>query len=302
MDRSQNLAAAGFMLVATAFIAGTTLLAKMAGAGPEGLHPLQISQGRFLFAFLAFWTAAAVLRPRFTRPAWHLHAARTFAGWGGVTLMFAAVQLVALSDATAITFLNPVFAMVLAVVFLRETVGPWRWLAAFLAFAGALILIRPGPGSFQPGALVALAAAAVMGVEITLLKFLTGRERPFQILLLNNSFGVVLATLAALFVWHWPTPRQWLILAAIGLMMAAAQSFYIQAMRRADASFAMPFSYATLVFATLYDLAAFGVVPDGLSLIGAGVILAGGLLLAWREGRRAGPPPAGRVVSPRGAD
>ena len=133
MDTSRNLAAIGFMLAATAFIAGTTLLAKMAGAGPDGLHPLQISQGRFLFAFLALWSAAAVLRPRITRPAWHLQGLRTLTGWGGVTLMFAAVQLIPLSDATAITFLNPVFAMVLAILVLGERIGRWRWLAAAIA-------------------------------------------------------------------------------------------------------------------------------------------------------------------------
>ncbi|MEZ5721625.1 MAG: DMT family transporter [Paracoccaceae bacterium] len=290
MDAPQNIKAAGFMLAATAFIAGTTLLAKMAGAGPEGLHPLQISQGRFMFAFLAFWSAAAVLRPQFTRPAWHLHGLRTLTGWGGVTLMFAAVQLIPLADATAITFLNPVFAMGLAIAVLGERAGPWRWLAAGIALTGALILIRPGPGTFQPGALVALAAAAVMGTEITILKFLSGRERPFQILLINNTFGLVIATAAALLVWQAPSPRQWLILAGIGVLMAGAQSLYIQAMRRADASFVMPFSYTTLVFAAGYDLAVFGVVPDGLSRLGAAVILAGGLLLAWREGRRRALP------------
>lgn len=302
MDRRQNLAAVGFMLAATAFIAGTTPLAKLAGSGPEGLHPLQISQGRFLFAFLTFWSAAAVTRPRFTLPAWRLHAARTFTGWGGVTLMFAAVQLVPLSDATAITFLNPVFAMVLAVAVLRETVGPWRWLAAAIAFGGALILIRPGPGTFQPGALVALAAAAVMGTEMTFRKFPTGREKPFQILLINNSFGFMIARAAALFVWRWPTPGQWLILAALGVMMARAQALFTQGMRRADSSFVLPFSCTTLVFATLYDFGVFGVVPDVMSLVGAGVILAGGLLLAWREGRARATGGAGRVVSALGAD
>jgi drug/metabolite transporter (DMT)-like permease len=283
------LAAVGFMLAATALIAGTTLFAKMAGAGEDGLHPLQISQGRFLFGFLAIATATAVLRPSITEPDIKLHLARTLTGWGGVTLMFAAVQLIPLSDATAITFLNPVFAMFLAILFRGEKVGPWRWIAAAIALIGALVLIRPGPGTFQPGALVALAAAAVMGTEITILKFLSGRERPMQILLINNGLGVLIATAVALFVWQWPTPAQWATLAALGVTMAAAQSLYIQAMRRADASFVMPFSYATLIFAALYDLAVFDVLPDALSAFGASVILAGGLLLAWREGRQRQP-------------
>ncbi|MEJ1993364.1 MAG: DMT family transporter [Maritimibacter sp.] len=278
MDTKQNLTAAGFILAATAFIAGTTLLAKMAGAGPDGLNAVMIVEGRFIFALLGFSLAAAILRPRFTRPDLRLHLARTSFGWGGVTLMFAAVQLIPLSDTTAITFLNPVFAMFLAILVLGEKVGPWRW--------GAAVLIRPGPGTFEPGALVALLAAAVMGTEITFLKILSGREPPMQILLLYNALGLVIATVAALFVWQWPSPTQWLILAGIGLLMATAQSLYIQAMRRADASFVMPFSYATLIFAALYDFAVFDVLPDALSFIGAGIILTGGLVLAWREGRQ----------------
>lgn len=274
------------MLVATAFIAATTLIAKLLGAGETGLNALQISQGRFLFALIGFSSVALVLRPRIEAPDLKLHALRSLAGWAGVTLMFAAVQAIPLSDATAITFLNPVVAMLLAIPVLGERVGPWRWLAAGIAFVGALILIRPGAGSFQPGALVALAAALAMGLEVTVLKLLSGRERPFQILLINNAFGLVFASLAAVFVWRWPSPEQWALLATLGFLMAAAQVFYINAVRRAEASFVMPFSYATLVYASLYDLAAFDVVPDGLSLLGAGTILAGGLLLAWRETRR----------------
>ncbi|EEX12669.1 conserved hypothetical protein [Citreicella sp. SE45] len=50
-------------------------------------------------------------------------------------------------------------------------------------------------------------------------------------------------------------------LAGIGVLMAGARSCFIQAIRRADTSFVSPFWYATLVFAALYDMAIFGVVP-----------------------------------------
>jgi drug/metabolite transporter (DMT)-like permease len=56
-------------------------------------------------------------------------------------------------------------------------------------------------------------------------------------------------------------------------------------MARADASFVTPFSYVTLFFAAIYDLIVFDVWPDWVSWTGAGVILAGAALLAWREGR-----------------
>ena len=282
------LASAAFMLTASALVAGCTLLAKVAGAGEDGLHALQISQGRFLFALLGVGLAALVMRPRFTRPAWRLHAARSFFGWGGITLTFLAIQFIPLADATAISFLNPMFAMLLAIPLLGETVGPWRWAAVGVAVIGAIILLDPGAGAVQPGALIALAAAVSMGIEVTIIKRLTGAERPLQILIVNQGFGLTFATVAviAFGVWQMPTLGQWATLAGIGFMMALAQTCFIQSMRRADASFASPFFYATLVFAALYDGIIFGVWPDLQSALGAAVILGGGALLAWREGVR----------------
>lgn len=279
--------AALLTVLASAFAAGTTVLAKALGTGVLGpqMHALQISQGRFLFAFLAIGLAALVLRPRLTRPALGLHAARSTFGWGGVTLMFAAAAFIPLSDATAISFLNPVFGMVFAVLFLGEHVGPRRWGSAIVALLGAAILMRPGAGSLQFGALLALGAALTLGVELTLIKRLSGREGPHQILLVNNLIGLLISSVAASFVWIWPSPAQWAALAGIGVLMALAQTCFVNAMRRADASFASPFFYTTLVFAALYDAVIFGTLPDRVSLIGAGTILAGAAYLAWRETR-----------------
>lgn len=276
-----------FMLSATAFIAGTMLMAKMLGTDTLGpaLHPLQISHGRFLFAFVAIGSAALALRPKLGRPHWGLHIGRTLSGWMGVTCMFAAVAYIPLSDATAISFLNPVFGMMLAIPLLGEKVGRWRWTAAGLALLGALILLRPGPGTFQMAALLALAAAMIMGIELILIKKLAGRETPFQILLVNNALGLAISSFAVLLVWVPPSAAQWAALAALGVMMAAAQACFVNAMARADASFVTPFSYVTLIFASLYDLVIFDVFPDWISWTGVSVILLGAALLAWREGR-----------------
>ncbi|WP_411890032.1 DMT family transporter [Yoonia sp. SDW83-1] len=279
--------AIAFMLTATAFIAGTMLMAKTLGSDLLGdpLHPLQISHGRFLFAFLAIGAAAAVMRPRLTRPDLRLHVGRTVFGWGGVTCMFAAVAFIPLSDATAISFLNPVFGMLLAIPLLGERVGRWRWFAALMALCGALVLLRPGPETFQVAALLALGAAALMGMELIFIKKLADREPSFQILLVNNALGLVIATLAVLPVWVPPSGAQWAALAALGVLMATAQACFVNAMARADASFVTPFAYVTLIFATLYDLLIFDVIPDAVSMLGAAIILTGATLLAWRENR-----------------
>lgn len=279
------LYAAAAIIAASALIALTTLIAKSLGLGLNGpeLHPLQVSAGRFFFAFLAISVYSAFNRPNFKGAAWRLHLARSICGWAGVTLMFAAVAQMPLADATAITFLNPIVAMALAIPLLAERVGPVRWLAAAISLIGALILIRPGTDAFQPAALIALAAACIMGLEVICIKILSRNEPPVRILLINNSFGAIISVSAASFVWVLPSSTQFLLLALLGVTMALAQTLVIQAMRNAEASYVVPFSYSTLIFATFYDFALFGEIPVTTSLVGAGVIIGGAILLAWRE-------------------
>ncbi|MEP1199312.1 MULTISPECIES: DMT family transporter [unclassified Tateyamaria] len=283
--------AAILIAVACAFIAATTLIAKTLASTQFGtpLHPFQVVFGRFLFAFLSFATVAAILRPTLQRPHLGLHVTRTLGGWAGLTLMFASVAHIPLADATAISFLNPVFGMIFAIPLLGERVGKWRWSAALIALVGAVILLRPTPDSFQPGALYALAAAVILGFELNIIKKLTGRENPFSILVVNNAIGVGIASLAVVWVWIWPTPMQWALMAGLGCAMAVAQTCFVNAMARADASFVAPLTYGTLIFAAAYDVLFYDVIPDGVTILGASIIVAGALLLAWREAVRTQP-------------
>lgn len=280
------------MVLSCALIAATTLLAKAlgqgigAGAKGEPLHALQVSAGRFLFAWLALVPVVAIARPSLRTDRISAHIGRSLCGWAGVTCLFAAAAYMRLADATAISFLSPIIAMVLAIPLLSERVGPWRWAAAVFAVVGAMILIRPGTEAFQPIVLVALASALFLGFEAVVIKFLAGREPPLRILFINNSIGMAIALCAASFVWVMPTVSQWLMLAALGALMVCAQTTFIQAMKSGDASLVMPIFYATLIFATVYDFAIFGAVPPATSFIGAGLIITGALLLAWRESIR----------------
>ena len=285
--REDPLRAILFMLGAGFFVAAASLLAKALTTGALGaaLAPLQVSHGRFLFALLAIAGAGAVLRLRLTPPNLAVHLARTTCGWAGISLMFAAIAFIPLSDATAISFLNPIFAMLFAIPLLGERVGPWRIGAAALAFAGALVLLRPGQGALETGALLALGAALILGFEVILIKRLSRAEGPLQILLINNLMGTAIATLAVLFVWTAPAPGQWLALAGVGVTMACAQGCFVNAMARAEASLVVPFSYATLIFAALFDAAVFGVIPGWVSATGGAMIVTAGLILAWRESR-----------------
>ncbi|PIB24190.1 hypothetical protein BFP76_02875 [Amylibacter kogurei] len=286
MPRQNPLLAASLILFAGLFIAGTMVLAKMLGQDTLGpaLHPFQISFGRFLFAFIILSGAFVLLREKISNPNLKLHVVRSACGWLGVSLMFASASMIPLSDATAISFLNPVFGMIFAIPFLGERVGRYRWIAAITAIIGAVILLRPSATSIQIGGLVALGAALALGLELIVIKLISNGEKSLQILWVNNAIGLTIAGIAASFVWHPPTGAQWIALAGVGALMVCAQTCFVNAMKRADASFVAPFSYATLAYAAMYDYVLFGQALDRISVIGAVFILGGALLLAWREG------------------
>lgn len=274
------------MLLASAFIAGTTLIAKVLGrpmGAVDGMHPLIVSAGRFVFALAALLViviARPRLRPSFKGARFDLHLGRSLCGWLGVTALFAASARMPLAEATAIGFLSPLVTMVLAILILKESATLRKAVATGLAILGALALLRPGTEAFQPAALLALAAAFLFGIESVFIKRLSDSEPPLQILIANNAIGSTVAIVAASFVWKMPIPPQWLLLATLGVVMVSAQAWFIQAMRNAEASAMTPVFYTTLVFAAFYDFALFGIWPVPLSLLGAALIMAGAWLLS----------------------
>ncbi len=287
MLKNINQRAAASMVAASVFIAISTFLAKGVSGHfeleAEGLHPLQITAGRFIFACILWVTVVAVKRISWKPVHWRFHLARAVFGWSTVTLVFWASSLMALADATAISFLTPVVTLVLAIVFLGEKVGIVRWSAVGVMVLGSLVLLRPGTSAFQPAAFLALGAAVTSAVESTLIKRLTALEPRLQILVINNLLGLVIAVTAALLVWRSPTMAQWGLLAGVGLSMSVAQVFFLTSMRDGDASFVVPFMYSTLIFAGLLDFWIFGDAPDAIGFLGAAIIVCGAVFLAWRE-------------------
>jgi drug/metabolite transporter (DMT)-like permease len=285
--------AALLMLGCCALMSVVSLLGKALGQGIGGppLHPLQITAGRFGFSFMFIAVACLFARPSFRGTPWGAHALRSSIGILGFVCLFAAVSQMPLTEATAIGLLAPFVTLMLAIPLLGEKVGPWRWSAAAVSFAGALLIIRPGSEAFQPAAIIALGAAFFQGLEATLIKRLSRAEPLLRILVLNNGFGMMIAGFMAAFVWTQPSLAQWAMLVGLGACMATAAVLFTTAFKMADASSLMPLIYATLVFTAIYDVALFGNIPGGMAIAGMGAIGAATLILAWRE-RALHKPPA----------
>jgi len=281
-----NILAICFMLAASFFFACATILVKGLGSSIFGddIHPVQIAHARFCFSFILLVTIWVLLRPDIKSSNLRLHLLRSLFGWLGVTILFTSVLYIPVSDATALTFLNPIFAMIFTVLIFREQVGLIRWSAALISFSGGLLLIRPTMNlTVDPIALLCLFGAVVMGLEIICIKALSSRENIFKILFLNNFFAMCIGFIFLPFYFKFPSFLELGVSLIIAICMLSGQFCFINSLKRAETSFLMPFFYTTLIFVILLDLILFNSLPDQISYMGASIIIFGSFIVALRE-------------------
>ena len=275
-----------FMLACSFLIACGTLLTKLIGNSSfgDGIHPIQIAYSRFFFGFIILLIISIFLKPKINVKNINLHFLRSFFGIFGVSIWFTAILYIPISDATAINFLNPIFAMILAVFFLNEKVGVFRWSAALISLIGGIILIRPSYNlNVDPIALMCLLGALSFGFEIICIKILSGKENVLNILLINNFCASLFGLLLILYVFKLPSLYEVFALISVASFFIFGQFFFLNSIKRVDASFVIPFFYATLIFVTLLDFFIFKIFPDKISFLGAFLIILGGLIITYRE-------------------
>jgi drug/metabolite transporter (DMT)-like permease len=197
----------------------------------------------------------------------------------------AGIRATPLATGTTIMFLSPILVTLLSIPLLGEKVGPRRWAGIFLGFLGALIVVRPGAdGALALGGGVAfLLLAALLNASYQLLTRGVRGDDPMTSLLYTAAAGAVVTS--ALLPWHWQTPLafDWLLLAASGLAGALGHLCLIRAFRAAPASVVAPFSYSSLVWATLFGFLIWGDWPDAWTWAGAALIVGSGLYIFHRE-------------------
>jgi drug/metabolite transporter (DMT)-like permease len=207
-------------------------------------------------------------------------------------LFFTAIASMPLADALALVFISPLIVTALSPLILGEHVGVRRWSAVLVGFLGALVIIRPGLGVFDPAALLAAGAGAVYATYLIATRKLAGSAPPLVTLAYTALLGAVVMTAVQPAVWIWPTPGDWAWMAGMGALAASGHFMIIKAFDHAPASVLAPFTYSEMAMATAVGFFAFGDFPDPLTWVGVAIIVASGLYISFRE-RKLGRRPAG---------
>lgn len=211
------------------------------------------------------------------------HFWRTAMGTTSMVLGFYAVSMLPLADATALAFSQPLFSVVLAALVLREKVRWRRWSATLVGFIGVLVMVRPGSGSLQPGAAVALLNALASATSILLVRRLSDSEKPLMILTQFALFSTLLLAGPAIWFWKWPSAWGWALAVGVSISATIGQYFWVQAFAVGEMSAVAPFDYLRLPFAVFVGWMIWSEMPVIWTYVGAAVVIASALYIAYRE-------------------
>jgi drug/metabolite transporter (DMT)-like permease len=219
---------------------------------------------------------------------------------------FVAFRYMPLADAYAIGFTAPLWIAILSAPLLGERVGPARWIAIVVGFAGVLVMIRPGSSDetvFLLGPIMALVGAFLYALGAVLIRRI-GRDETTSAMAFATSVAIMGAaalllpfspedpTLAGILGWRTPAPGDLALLVVTGLLGGAMTILFTEAFRTTPVSLIAPFEYTAMIWGVLFGFLVFGDRPTPLLFVGAGIVILSGLILLRVEtgGRRSRAP------------
>ncbi len=200
---------------------------------------------------------------------------------------FSAVKYMGVAEAISVSFVGPLFVVLLAWPLLGERITPMRVIAVVVGFAGVLVVIRPGSSVFQWASVLLVGSAICHAVYQVNIRRLAGVDHPATSIFYSVLLGAVLLSFLVPFVWLTPkTWIDWLLLLCLGAMGGLGHYCVARALIYASANFVAPFNYFQIIGSVIMGYLMFAEVPDLYTWLGTALIIGAGLLVTLRMPRR----------------
>lgn len=220
-----------------------------------------------------------------------VHAIRAAMGGTSMVFIFMGIIYLPLNDATAISFSMPLAATVLSALFLKEHVGPHRWLAIVLGLVGVLVIVHPDPGKLVAhGAIYALVGVLMSAAVTVAIRQIAATEPGVTITFYFMLLLMIPLAMILPFYWVTPTPAQALLMLGVGVIGGIGQLAMTMSLRYASVSTLVPFDYSQILWASLIAWTLWSELPSRDTLLGVAIITASGLYIFYRERKVAAIP------------
>ena len=211
------------------------------------------------------------------------HFVRSVLNLPAMLLYFSTLVMLPIEKVTAISFVVPLIVTVLAVFFLGEKIYIYRTLALILGFSGMLIILRPGFIDISIGVYMALFSSFLWSVVIIITKKISKEDSSITILSYQTVFMSIFSFIIVLFFWETPSSKTFLYLFLAALSGTILHLALNHAYKLVDVSMTQPYSFLSLVFASIIGFFVFSEMPDLFTWLGASIIFLGVLIISYRE-------------------
>tara|TARA_Y100000590_G_scaffold109920_1_gene125317 strand:- start:4638 stop:5456 length:819 start_codon:yes stop_codon:yes gene_type:complete len=195
---------------------------------------------------------------------------------------FYAISIISLAEALTLAFIYPMISTLLSSLILKEKIGIKRWIAVFLGFIGALVVLRPGIDIIHLASFAGLGTGVAYALYVISTKKLS-TDNPFLTLTFSGLVGAIIISIFVPFIWIWPSYQQWLLMFALAAFGTIGHFFLILSLKFADASKLAPLGYFEIVTNVIIGYYFFDDFPDLWVWIGLIIIISSGVYIFVRE-------------------
>ncbi|AXV18329.1 EamA family transporter (plasmid) [Neorhizobium sp. SOG26] len=276
-------------------MAGIALLLLMAVSGRAITTELSVFQVMEMRSVIAFFMLLPLVHReggiRQMRSGILLtHIGRNTAHYVGQFAWLIGLTMIPMAQVIAIEFTAPIWTAIMAALFLGERLTAGKMAAILFGLVGVTLIVRPGAAPLNPGHLIVLGAAFVFAISFITTKMLTRSDSATKIIFWMLIIQSVIGLIPALNVWVWPSLAIWPWIFVIAFAGTFAHFCMAQALSYADATVVMPMDYLRVPLSALLGFLLYSEAIDGVTAVGAALILAGNLF-NLRKSNAAGKAP-----------
>ena len=196
---------------------------------------------------------------------------------------FAALMFIPLEQIQALHFIVPLIVTFLAIFFFKEKIRFVRISALIIGLIGMLVMLRPGIIEMNIGVYMVLFTSIVWSFIIIITKFLSKNDSPITILTYQYSLVTFFSFFIVIFFWETPSSITFLYTFLAALSGTILHIALIYSYKLVDLTLTQPFTFLSLIWASLFGYNVFGEEPDIFTWLGAIIIFSGVLIIFYRE-------------------
>jgi len=196
---------------------------------------------------------------------------------------FAALMFIPLEQIQALHFIVPIIVTFLAVFFFKEKIRFARISALIIGLIGMFVMLRPGIIEMNIGVYMVLFSSLVWSFIIIITKFLSKNDSPITILTYQYSLVTFFSFFIVIFFWETPSSIVFLYTFLAALSGTILHIALIYSYKLVDLTLTQPFTFISLIWASLFGYNVFGEEPDIFTWLGAIIIFSGVLIIFYRE-------------------